>query len=165
MRILRLLPLLLVLLSTHAQAAHQIRSRGSCVNVQTAAVVAQFGGLDLRASPTGHGIFINAILIDTAGTTYSSRLTTAAALDTSLSSVTPLFVWGHNPAGLETAVRLGYTTIAPPTQGAFFTVGTNTNYDTLPSIFVPPGSYFTLQRTSANTLSSATVCFTEVRGN
>jgi len=134
------------------------RMRGACTYVSIAGGAA-FGGMDVQAASSGAGIVINAVLIGTSGGVYEARITGSTVLTASLATNTPLFTFGQG--ALTSVVREG-TSPGGFGEGSFTFVGSSTTIDSLPPVFVPPGSFFTLQRTAAGTTLDATVCFTEV---
>jgi hypothetical protein len=149
--------LLSVVVGVGPAAAQTPKARGACATV-TIAGGGAFGGMDLQASPSGAGIFITSLVVDAATGAYAARTSSAAVLTASLATITPLATFGQG--ALTTVVREG---TAPGTlgEGAMLLVGDTTVFDSLPAIFVPPGSFFTIQRTTTGTTSNATVCFTE----
>jgi hypothetical protein len=133
------------------------RARTACATVQIDGGAA-FGGMDIQAAVAGNGIFIESVVVDAATGAYAARTSSAAVLTASLATIAPLATFGQG--ALTTIVREG---TAPATlgEGAMLLVGDTTVFDTLPPIWVAPGSFFTVQRTTTGTTNNATVCWTE----
>lgn len=149
--------LVAVLLALDADAQTP-RARGACAN-STIAIATVNNGMDLQASPSGNGIYINHVAVNAAASAYAMRTGTSATLTANLTTITPLFTFGQ---GAVTAIFREGTAPAALAEGAYLFVDPFIGIaEDIGPVFIPPGSFLTVLRQAVTTASNITICFTE----
>lgn len=158
--------LLLAVAAVPAAAfAQATRPSGAVANVQVAAVAAQTSIAEIEASASGKGIVLIYITYD-APNAYGLTIDSASLITASSATITPTFVFGTTGV-LTSTLREGRNAAGlVPVEGAFLlqSIGYVDQPDSLSQlpIYVPPGKFVTMRRTTVNTALNVTIGWVEL---
>lgn len=136
--------------------AQTVRPGGACLQVTSAAAAGETSGIELEAG--SKGAFVTWIIHDGSVGNYAHTISSATLFDTAITVQVSDAAYGQ--IAVTSIVRRGRDSAGGlPADGDYF--GLRSTPFTVPHLFIPPGKFFTMRRTSVNAQAIASFCFQE----